>query len=117
MHRYTRKSTLRRSWYGAEILSLAQAFPEWTCVGVDPAQGMLDVCREILAAAGVSGRCELVHPEGILVNTEISFDLDSKEFPSMLQNWKAVQQLMGATPESLANLGATACNAEGLATC
>lgn len=130
---------------GAEILSLAQAFPEWTFVGVDPAQGMLDVCRERLAEAGILSRCELVHgyvhelplredfdiavsvlvahfvkrddrpnfykamcdrlrAKGILVNTEISFDLDSKEFPSMLQNWKAVQQLMGATPESLANL-------------
>ena len=41
---------------------------------------------------------------GILVNTEISFDLNSQEFPSMLKNWESVQQLMGATPESIANL-------------
>lgn len=130
---------------GAEILSLAQAFPEWTFVGVDPAQGMLDVCRERLADAGVFGRCELVcgyvhdlpliesfdvalsilvahfvkrddrlkfykamsdrlKPNGILINTELSFDLDSPEFAPMLKNWQAVQSLMGATPESLANL-------------
>ncbi len=130
---------------GAEILSLAETFPEWTFVGVDPAQGMLDVCRERLAAAGVSGRCELVHgyvhglplredfdialsvlvahfvkrgerldfykamsdrlkPNGMLINTEISFDLDSPEFTPMLKNWQAVQALMGATPQSIANL-------------
>jgi tRNA (cmo5U34)-methyltransferase len=49
----------------------------------------------------LSGR---LRTNGFLVNTEISFDLDSPEFPSMLENWKAVQSLMGATPESLANL-------------
>lgn len=43
-------------------------------------------------------------PGGYLVNAEISFDLDSAEFPSMLKNWESVQALMGATPESLATL-------------
>lgn len=130
---------------GAEIFSLAKAFPEWTFVGVDPSAGMLDVCREKLKSAGMLDRCELIQGyvqdvpvgenfdialsvlvahfvkreervafykamrdrlvvNGILVNTEISFDLTSKEFPLMLENWKTVQQLMGATPESLANL-------------
>jgi tRNA (cmo5U34)-methyltransferase len=41
---------------------------------------------------------------GIFVNTEISFDLDSEEFPAMLEHWKRVQALMGATPQSLASL-------------
>ena len=41
---------------------------------------------------------------GYLVNAEISFDLDSTEFPPMLKNWEALQSLMGATPESLAAL-------------
>jgi tRNA (cmo5U34)-methyltransferase len=41
---------------------------------------------------------------GYLVNAEIGFDLNSKEFPSMLKNWEAVQTLMGATNESLAML-------------
>jgi tRNA (cmo5U34)-methyltransferase len=133
---------------GAEILSLSAAFPQWTFVGVDPAIGMLDVCRERLSQAGVLSRCELIQgyvhdvppgeyfdavlsvlvahfvkreerlnfyeamfsrlrANGILINTEISFDLDSREFPSMLENWTAVQALMGASPESLANLSVT----------
>jgi len=41
---------------------------------------------------------------GYLVNTEISFDLDTEEFPLMLTHWERVQTLMGATPESLASL-------------
>lgn len=41
---------------------------------------------------------------GYLVNAEISFDLDSPEFPSMLRGWEQVQKKMGATPESLAML-------------
>jgi tRNA (cmo5U34)-methyltransferase len=41
---------------------------------------------------------------GYLINAEISFDLDSKEFPSMLRCWKEIQTLMGATEESLAKL-------------
>lgn len=41
---------------------------------------------------------------GYLVNAEISFDLNSPEFPTMLKGWEAVQSLMGATPESLAAL-------------
>ncbi len=41
---------------------------------------------------------------GYLVNAEISFDLDSLEFPSMLKNWESIQALMGATPASLAAL-------------
>lgn len=130
---------------GAEIISLAETFPEWTFVGVDPSIGMLDVCRERLSDAGVLDRCELIqgyvhdvpqgenfnvalsilvahfvkHEErlsfyqamcgrlcanGILVNTEISFDLNSPEFPLMLKNWQAVQSMMGATPESIATL-------------
>lgn len=130
---------------GAEIFSLANAFPEWTFVGVDPSIGMLDICRDKLKSADVLNRCELIHgyvqdvppgenfditlsilvahfvkledrlsfykamadrlcDKGILVNTEISFDLNSKEFPLMLKNWESVQQQMGATPESLANL-------------
>lgn len=43
---------------------------------------------------------------GVLVTAEISFDLDSAAFPSMLGHWEGVQSLMGATPESLAKLPA-----------
>lgn len=130
---------------GAEMLSLANAFPAWTFVGVDPSLPMLEVCRERLEDAGVSDRCELVHgyvqdvsasnrfdavlsilvahfvarkdrndfykhiserlrSGGSFVTAEISFDLNSREFPEMLKQWEKVQALMGATPEKLATL-------------
>ncbi len=123
---------------GAEILSLASAFPEWKFVALDPSQAMLDVCQERLKSAGIANRCEFVHgyvqdlPEqevfdavlsilvahfverndrqiffqgmadrlrtgGYLINSEISFDLNSEEFPEMLRGWKEIQTLMGAT--------------------
>src|SRR5512133_1141600 len=46
---------------GAEILSLSEAFAEWTFVGVDPSVGMIDICRERLSNAGVMNRCELIN--------------------------------------------------------
>lgn len=133
---------------GAEILSLAKAFPQWSFVGLDPSASMLEVCAERLKAAGVADRCRLVHgyihetpeiekfdgvvsvlvahfvkreerlsfyqnmvrrlkPNGYLVNTEISSDLNAPEFSQMLNNWKEVQTLMGATSESLTALPQT----------
>jgi tRNA (cmo5U34)-methyltransferase len=130
---------------GAEVLSLAQAFPGWTFTGVDPSASMLAVCAERLKEAGAQDRCQLVHGYvqdvaagekydaalsilvghfikrddrlgyfremtsrlkrgGSLVNTELSFDLESPEFPAMLKNWERVQALMGATPDKLASL-------------
>jgi Methylase involved in ubiquinone/menaquinone biosynthesis len=130
---------------GAEILPLAQANPGWKFVALEPSLDMLNICRERMAQADVSDRCEFVHGYvqdykgpaefdaalsilvahfikreerlpffkemtarlkrgGYLVNAEISFDLDSPEFPMMLEGWKGVQTLMGATPESLAAL-------------
>lgn len=41
---------------------------------------------------------------GVLVDAAIGGDFDSPAFPSMLENWKRVQALMGGTPESLAAL-------------
>lgn len=130
---------------GAEILSLAQAYPEWTFLGVDPSAEMLEVCARRLDDAGLRARCELIagyvqdlptgeefdavlsvlvghfvgredrlgfyqnmakrlRRGGLLVNTEISFDLDSDAFPAMLKNWEQVQSLLGANAESLASL-------------
>lgn len=48
--------------------------------------------------------CSRLRMNGILINTEISFDLNSEEFPFMLKNWETMQSMMGATAESLANL-------------
>lgn len=46
---------------GAEILSLAKFYPDWTFVGVDPSVEMLGVCRDSLAHAGFLDRCDLIH--------------------------------------------------------
>lgn len=129
---------------GAEILSLATAYPGWSFVGVDPSAEMLAVGRRRLEQAGLMPRCELVQgyledapreafdavvsllvahfikgegrpafyagiydrlkPGGRFASAEISGDLDAPEFPAMLENWKEVQTLMGATPQSLAKL-------------
>lgn len=130
---------------GAEILSLAKAYPGWSFVGVDPSEEMLAVGRHRLEQAGVLRRCELIQgyvqdapaegfdavvsllvahfiksedrgafyaaihdrlkPGGRFVSAEISGDLDAPEFSEMLEDWKRIQTLMGATPESLAKLG------------
>lgn len=45
---------------GAEILSLANSFPEWTFLGLDPSAEMLEVCTERLQKADLLGRCDLV---------------------------------------------------------
>jgi tRNA (cmo5U34)-methyltransferase len=44
-------------------------------------------------------------PGGRFASAEISADLDAPEFPEMLEDWKRIQVLMGATRESLAKLG------------
>jgi tRNA (cmo5U34)-methyltransferase len=41
---------------------------------------------------------------GYFISLEISYDLTSDEFPSMLEKWKSVHEMMGATKESLQNL-------------
>ncbi len=45
---------------GAEILSLASAFPQWTFVGVDPSAEMLAVGAHRLSEAGFMDRCTLI---------------------------------------------------------
>lgn len=47
---------------------------------------------------------ERLKPGGRFVSAEISGDLDAPEFPAMLEDWKQVQAMMGATPDSLAAL-------------
>lgn len=78
-----------------------------------PAHGDFDAVLSILVAHFIKREERLdffrniarhLKSDGWFVNTEISFDLDSPEFPAMLQNWEKVQQLMGATPETLALL-------------
>lgn len=47
---------------------------------------------------------ERVSPGGLMVCTDLSFDLSSPEFSFMLKNWESVQSLLGASEESLRNL-------------
>jgi tRNA (cmo5U34)-methyltransferase len=42
---------------GVELLKLAEAFPEWCFVALDPSGPMLDVCRKKVEAAGFAARC------------------------------------------------------------
>ena len=46
---------------GAEILSLAQTFPEWHFTAVEPSPAMLDVFRRRAEEHGISSRC-VFHP-------------------------------------------------------
>jgi tRNA (cmo5U34)-methyltransferase len=45
-----------------------------------------------------------LRPGGRFLSAEISADLDAPEFPAMLEDWKQVQTLMGATEDSLVRL-------------
>ncbi len=42
---------------GAELIDLAQAFPEWRFTAVEPAAPMLDICRARAEDSGVASRC------------------------------------------------------------
>jgi len=42
---------------GAELLYLAQKFPQWTFTAVDPSAPMLTVCRRRAEDAGIAARC------------------------------------------------------------
>jgi tRNA (cmo5U34)-methyltransferase len=46
---------------GAEILALAQQFPEWHFTAVEPSTAMLDVLRHRAAEQGIASRC-VFHP-------------------------------------------------------
>jgi tRNA (cmo5U34)-methyltransferase len=59
---------------GADILGLADAFPGWRFMGVDPSEHMLDVCRERMRERGLLPRCELVHGYVADIPEEPRFD-------------------------------------------
>ena len=52
----------------------------------------------------VQGMTNRLRSGGHFVTAEISYDLDSKEYPAMLENWTSMQALMGGNAESLAAL-------------
>jgi tRNA (cmo5U34)-methyltransferase len=131
---------------GAEILSLARIYPNWTFDGIDPSERMLEDCKKRIESEGLLSRCRLfrgylsefntaekydavlcilvmhfiqdpgerakmyhdmadhLKTGGVLINAEISYDLNSSKFPDMIEKWKLIQMLMGATKESLDQL-------------
>jgi len=42
---------------GAELIYLAQAFPQWRFTAVEPAAPMLDICRHKTEAISIASRC------------------------------------------------------------
>jgi tRNA (cmo5U34)-methyltransferase len=42
---------------GAEMIYLAEAFPQWQFTAVEPAAAMLDICRQRAEACGITARC------------------------------------------------------------
>lgn len=42
---------------GAELIYLAQNFPQWRFTAIEPAAAMLDICRQRTEACGVASRC------------------------------------------------------------
>ena len=42
---------------GAELIYLAQAFPQWQFTAVEPATAMLDICRQRADECGIASRC------------------------------------------------------------
>ncbi len=59
---------------GAEILSMAQEYPEWSFVGVDPSAPMLEVCKKKLEQKGIAERCSLINGYVEDVPTKEKFD-------------------------------------------
>ncbi|MEL7686155.1 class I SAM-dependent methyltransferase [Citromicrobium bathyomarinum] len=53
-------------------------------------------------------------PGARFVSAEISGDFDAPNFPEMLEDWKRVHRLMGATEEALSSLGETLRNVLGV---
>lgn len=55
-------------------------------------------------AAFYAAMADRLRVGGYFIDAEISFDLNSADFPTMLKGWEGVQLMMGATAESLATL-------------
>jgi tRNA (cmo5U34)-methyltransferase len=51
-----------------------------------------------------SGFASLLKKNGILINTEISVDINSPEYKQLLENWKQAHRFAGASEEILGNM-------------
>ena len=82
----------------------------------DVVEGPFDAALSVLVAHFISHDARpafyrAIHdrlmPGGTFVSAEISANLDAPDFAAMLEDWKQVQRLMGATDDKLTNLGDT----------
>ncbi|WP_193199774.1 class I SAM-dependent methyltransferase [Nostoc sp. MG11] len=60
---------------GAELLYLAQAFPQWSFTLVEPSKPMLDICRQRAEEDGITSRCTF--HEGYLDSLPLSLPFDA----------------------------------------
>ena len=60
---------------GPELINLAQRFPGWRFVAVEPSAPMLDVCRRKADECGIAARCEF--HEGYLETLPIGEEFDA----------------------------------------
>ena len=92
------------AWIMAGRAGGSAALDDTALLGV----GMILAGTLALAVSTLFNRRAAIHdrlkPGGRYLSAEISGDLDSPEFPAMLDDWKQVQALMGATDASLAAL-------------
>ena len=59
---------------GAEIISLAKHYPDWSFVAVEPSLSMLNVCRKRVEDAGFLDRCQFIHGYADALPVEENFD-------------------------------------------
>lgn len=60
---------------GSELIDLAQAFPHWQFTAVEPAEAMLDICRQRAEDSGIASRC--IFHEGYLESLPKSDSFDA----------------------------------------
>jgi tRNA (cmo5U34)-methyltransferase len=114
---------------GAELIDLAQHFPNWHFTAVDPAAAMLDICRKHAEECGFTSRCtfhegyldslpqgepydaatcllvshffaqrderskffnqiaQRLRPDGYLISSDLSCDMNSHAYRSILEIW------------------------------
>lgn len=119
---------------GAELIALAQEFPQWQFTAVEPAIAMLNVCRQKVEESGITARCTFhegyldslpasdyfdaatclvvshfimdkeerrnffnqialrLHPQGYLISSDISYDMSTSDYQSLLDVWLRIMK-------------------------
>lgn len=64
---------------GAELIALAQAFPQWRFTAVEPAAPMLNICRQRAEEYDIASRCTF-HEVAVLPPQELELIIASSSF-------------------------------------